>query len=277
MKKFSIDFLVVVYNNFEDTYEFCKSLVVQKSSDLVDIRCFIIDNSDKLCISKALMGLEKEFAIVFYVKTPDNLGYFGAFNYVFENFSVRDSNFVVLCNNDLVLDQNFINILAHIDAPKDCHVICPNVIAIDGRRQNPHVLNKYSLHKRLILDIYFTSFFLARMLSRFKFAINSLSKNLGKSTAVEEYDIPTEIHMGIGACYVLTNNFLNLNNKLTYPYFLYGEEAYLTNQVHSKGGKIYYYSNLVVHHLESATLSKLPKKTTYDYAREGYWSYRRFY
>ena len=83
--------------------------------------------------------------------------------------------------------------------------------------------------------------------------------------------------MGIGACYVLLPSFLSRFRQLDFPHFLYGEEAYLTRQVHSAGGKLYYDPELKVQHKESATLSKLPKRTTYEFGRDGYWSYRTFY
>ena len=277
MKKIDVDFAVVVYNNFEDTYSLCKSLSSQQSSDFTSFRCFVVDNSDQPEISNSLVKLESEFDFVFYLKTPSNLGYFGAFNYLFESASFEDSSYVVLCNNDLVFSNDFLYSLCNINPPSNCQVICPNVIAMDARGQNPHVLSRYPFHKRLLLDLYFTNYLIARMLSRLKLTFNIITKCFRKSEPLFSCAVPTEIHMGIGACYVLTKDFLKSHNKLIYPHFLYGEEAYLTKQVHDSGGKLFYYSNLVVHHLESATLSKLPKKITYDYARDGYWSYRSFY
>lgn len=83
--------------------------------------------------------------------------------------------------------------------------------------------------------------------------------------------------MGIGACYVLLPAFLKKYKSLVFPHFLYGEEAYLSRQVHERGGLLFYDPDLVVLHKESATLSKLPKRTTYEFGRDGYWHYRGFY
>ena len=81
--------------------------------------------------------------------------------------------------------------------------------------------------------------------------------------------------MGIGACYILTRAFLERFKELHYPYFLYGEEAYFSNQIHTAGGILWFDPVLRVHHAESATLSKIPKRTAYEFARSGYPSYRK--
>lgn len=81
--------------------------------------------------------------------------------------------------------------------------------------------------------------------------------------------------MGIGACYILSPEFLKIFNQLDYPHFLYGEEAYFSNQIHSSGGILWFDPDLVVHHAESATLSKVPKRTAYEFSKSGYPSYRR--
>ena len=84
------------------------------------------------------------------------------------------------------------------------------------------------------------------------------------------------IHMGIGACYVLRRNFFEHYSRLDDSVFLYGEEALLAGQLEAVGGKMYYDAALVVHHAESATLSRLPSKTTYDFAKASYPKYRSF-
>ena len=58
---------------------------------------------------------------------------------------------------------------------------------------------------------------------------------------------------------------------------LFGEEAFLTKQVHDAGGKLYYDPKLVVRHKESATVSRLPSRRTYEFARTAYPDYRKFW
>ena len=85
------------------------------------------------------------------------------------------------------------------------------------------------------------------------------------------------IHMGIGACYILPSVYFDFIKRLDYPFFLYGEEAFFSQQIHTAGGTLFYDSSLSVLHAESATLSKLPSRMTYEYARQGYPTYKKFY
>jgi GT2 family glycosyltransferase len=81
--------------------------------------------------------------------------------------------------------------------------------------------------------------------------------------------------MGVGACYVLTPEFFRQFKTLRYFFFLYGEEAYIADQIHSAGGLLLFDPDLRVDHAESAALSKVPNRTAYEYARKGYPDYRR--
>lgn len=82
--------------------------------------------------------------------------------------------------------------------------------------------------------------------------------------------------MGVGACYILTTEFFKKFKKLDYPHFLYAEEAYLTNQIHTAGGIHWFDPDLRVHHAESASLSKIPKRTAYEFGKSSYWGCRHF-
>lgn len=265
------DFVSVVYNNYEDTYDFCHSLSRMRV-DSGALRCVIVDNSTELSVSARIDDLKVVFPFVEVLRPGGNLGYFGAFNYYFESNLFDKSRVVIICNNDLVFESDFCLRFLSAAYPDDVLVVCPDVLTRDGIHQNPHVLSYRSGWSRLRLDIYFLNYYLAcglRVIQRWMrfFASNKVCHEAS----------PGYVHMGIGACYVLTDKFFSYFSHLDYPHFLYGEEAYLTRQVHSVGGKLFYDPSLKVLHKESATLSKLPSRVTYEFAREGYWDYRRFY
>lgn len=269
---YRVIFVAVVYNNYRDTYDFCQSLNRLWLGG-IERKCFIVDNSDSDVVRKQVDALLEEYEFVSIIRPDRNLGYFGAFNYFFENFSCEHHDAVVLCNNDLVLDDSFCVRLSSADYPPDAMVICPDVITVDGVHQNPHVLQPLGLLARFKLDLYFTHYFLARCLLIVKSLIHRVRPFRRRTDrAPSGY-----LHLGIGACYVLLPSFLKVFGRLDYPHFIYGEEAYLTRQVHALGGRLYYDSTLTVLHKESATLSKLPSRVTYEYGRDGYWKYRRFY
>lgn len=264
----AIQVVAVSYNNYNDTLEFCQSINKANYSQL-QISCIIVDNSDNELIQGQIDGLENKFNFVNILRPPKNLGYFGGFNYFFDSKFFESKKIVLICNNDLVFDVDFFNVLHQTDYNEDVFVVCPDVITLDGFHQNPHVLRPIDGFSRLKLDLYFSGYYLACVLKRIKSALNIKRKN---NISPSGY-----LHMGIGACYVLLPAFFLRFKNLVYPHFLYGEEAYLSNQVHSANGRLFYDSALKIAHKESATLSKLPSKKTYGYAREGYWKYRKFY
>lgn len=265
-------FVGVVYNNYQDTFDFCSSLtdIVSGGSRLV---CVIVDNSDRLEAQEKIDSLVVDFPFVKILRPDRNLGYFGAFNYFFESEFFEREDIVVLCNNDLVLAREFCEKFLSARYPDDVFVVCPDVITVDGVHQNPHVLKPWGRIARLKLDLYFTHYYLACVLR----LVQRCLHRLGGGKKRVEPSPPGYLHMGIGACYILLPAFLRRFSRLDFPHFLYGEEAYLTRQVHSADGKLYYDPNLKVLHKESATLSKLPSRVTYEFGREGYWHYRGFY
>lgn len=265
-------FVGVVYNNYQDTFDFCRSLaeMVLGESRLI---CILVDNSDRRDIQEEVDSLAVEFSFVKILRPSQNLGYFGAFNYFFDSELFNSKDIVLLCNNDLVFDSEFCKNFLCARYPEDVFVVCPDVITVDGVYQNPHVLTPWGRIARLKLDLYFTHFYMACLLKGGQRCLHRLG--FGKKRV--ESSAPGYLHLGIGACYVLLPDFLNKFSRLDFPHFLYGEEAYLTKQVHSVGGKLYYDPSLKVLHKESATLSKLPSRTTYEFGREGYWHYRDFY
>lgn len=261
-----ICFVAVVYNNVEDTIKFCRSL--KHLTGAIEFKCYLVDNSDDPDMALLLMDVPAEYRFVEILRPGANLGYFGGFNYFLRNIDSSSFDNLVLCNNDLEFSPDFADKLSRSVYSDDVMVVCPDVFTLDGCHQNPHLLFPMKRLHKWRLDLYFSCYSAAKFLMFIKKTFYSARRDI----AVFDRVIP--IHMGIGACYVLRRSFLDKFNCLDYPHFLYGEEAYLSNQVHQCGGVLIYDPFLVVRHKESATLSRIPGSTSYSFARDGYWSYR---
>lgn len=262
-----LDFVAVVYNNYLDTLDFCKSVEINRKS-FDKINCYLIDNSDDEFIINKIHEIAEEFEFVKVLRPPKNLGYFGGFNYFFKSEFFNSKNDVLLCNNDLIFHDDFVLKYLSSSYDDDVLVVCPDVITIDGYHQNPHVKNRMGIFWKLKLDIYYLNYNLASMLV--------FLKKLLKFKRKFNIDESCYIHMGIGACYILNEKFFRNFDFLEYPHFLYGEEAYFSNQVYKMGGRMYFHNDLKVQHKESATLSKLPSRITYNFAKAGYRNYRKY-
>lgn len=267
-----ITFVAVVYNNYDDTYKFCQSLSTM-TSGAYSMNCVLIDNSDDLNVKNNIKNLETAFSFLKVVDPGSNLGYFGAFNYFLQKVDFDPLGILVFCNNDLVFDTTFCSLLSEKKYPDKVLVVCPDVVTADGVHQNPHHLNRISVFERVRFDLYFSCYFVACLLLKIKRTINPFIKKRKISTQML---VESEINQGVGACYVMLPKFFECNSCLFFPWFLYGEEACLSWQVHSSRGCLWFDPSLKVWHAESATLSKLPRRTTYQFARNSYWGLRKY-
>lgn len=265
-----IRFICVNFNNWEYTKEFCESLSCQRGLG-VDflVRCSIVDNSSDKQDSENIRFFSKQYNWIDYIVAPGNLGYFGGLNYGLERVESAEGDYLVICNNDLIVDSDFCYMLRGRNYAENVFAVCPDVITLDGFHQNPHSLSKIGWIRRFQFDLYFSHYYVARLMSIILRVIRPVKASPPQPV------VGCEIHMGIGAIYVLTSEFLKRFRKLNFPHFLYGEEAYFSDQIHAAGGVLWFDPDLRVSHAESATLSKVPKRTAYEFARSGYPSYRK--
>jgi GT2 family glycosyltransferase len=267
-------FITVAYNNYEDTEKFCKSLLLQDRSTQFLLECVIVDNSTDLPTAAKVASLTQSYDFVSVLSPHENVGYFGGLNYALERYDCSKCSCVAVCNNDLEFAVDFCKTFIETGFSSDTFVVCPNVVTLDGFPQNPHVLRPLSRVAKIRIDLYYSHYYVAGFLKVVKRAIlRAMPHGFWRKRPASS----CFVHMGIGACYLLLPQFFAHFAKLNYPFFLYGEEAFLSAQVHERGGRLYYCSTLNIRHKESATLSKIPARVNYEYARSGYRTYRKLY
>lgn len=267
-------FITVVYNNYADTEKFCQSLRSQDHSTNFELQCVIVDNSTDRAVSEMLSSMTSTYDFVSILKPDKNIGYFGGVNYALERNDCSKFRCVAICNNDLEFSVDFCKTFLETIFSEDTFVVCPNVVTLDGFHQNPHVVRPLSPIARVRLDLYFSHYYVAAIMLKVKRAFSWVTPRWfwGNKWTSSGF-----VHMGIGACYLLLPQFFARFSRLHYPFFLYGEEAFLSAQVHECGGKLFYCANLNIRHKESATLSKIPARISYEYGRSGYRTYRKLY
>lgn len=265
-----ISVVCVDFNGTEFTEKLCASLAKQEGLGAeFDLSCLVVDNSDDARASESLRALVERYSWTKYLRAGRNLGYFGGLNLGLSHLDLRSWDYVVICNNDLEFAEDFCSRLARAVYVPEAMAICPAVVTADGIHQNPHLPTRMAWLRKARLDLYFSSYYFARMLVA---ARNFLVR---PTLPDSQLLVAREIHMGIGACYALTRAFCLRFESLHFPHFLYGEEAYLSDQIHGAGGVLWYDPGLHVRHAESAATKKLPKRASYEFARAGYRSYRR--
>ena len=271
-------FIVVNFNNFQYTKLLIDSLIKQDECNTsFEFKCVVVNNSTDAHDTDILSKHCENLPYVKVIDCPDNPGYFGGLNRGLELIKGDDKGFVIIGNNDLEFKSDFCQRLLESQSlyPENTHAICPDVITVEGRHQNPLVLNRISTFKKLQYDIYFSHYYIATTLAFIKSSLMMIVKSVINPAKTVEL-LPGEIHLGIGACYVLTPAFFSHSSKLEFPTFLYGEEAFFSEQIHLNNGILYFDPSLTVYHAESASLSLLPKRRTYEYQKTGYPLYRDF-
>jgi GT2 family glycosyltransferase len=261
-------FVVVNYDTSELTMKLYDSLACQTGIGAeYDFKLIIVNNSDNCNETKVLYEFFDSKKNVLLLDCKNNPGYFGGINRGLSVLAEEEKNYVVIGNNDLCFEKNFIAKMFKKKYDKNIFAICPDVITPEGLHQNPHILYRISRFRKLQFDLYFSHYYVGKTLEIIRKLLPK-RKNLGINL------IEGEIHMGIGACYILTSYFFKKYRQLDCPVFLYGEEAFFSHQIHQSGGILWFDPALKIYHAGSATISKFKKRSAYEFARKGYPLYR---
>lgn len=266
MKQVSL--VVVNYNNSECSIKMLGSL--EKDMNYIDT-VIIVDNDsaeqDILKLKEFIKSLDRTMqGKVSLLESGENQGYFAGLNFGLEQ--LRSKERVIIANNDIEFAEGFFQRVSSDRFEGSVFAICPDVETIDGFHQNPHVVSKFSWLKRRMFDMYFSNYHVGQLILKLK---RLVAKKRGHYV---NKAIP--VHMGIGACFILTEHFFQHYKQLDYPSFLYGEEAFLSHQIHKKGGVLLYDPKYKLIHMESVATSKIPSRVKYKMTQDSYKLYREY-
>jgi GT2 family glycosyltransferase len=262
-----VAFVVVNFNNSSYTKTLCESLGRQQGLGAAfAVDCLVVDNSTDLEQMNVCAQLCDAYAELRYIRSSSNVGYFGGLNRGLAERPQDKASLVVIGNNDLQFSPTFCRDLLATAFDEAVFAVCPDVVTLDGMHQNPHLVSRISWYRRLQFDILFSNYHVARIGSPLRRFFSDARRPARRSASPRQ-----DVHMGIGACYVLTPSFFSKFDRLDYPLFLYGEEAFLSAQIHSAGGRLIYEPGLVVTHSERASTDSIAPRAKYELARQAYW------
>ena len=247
--------ITVNYNNAELTNYMITTI---KSKN---VKIIIVDNnsSDK---GKLQKGDNIELILL-----NNNIGYFPAINIALNRANVSLYDYIIICNNDLVFNSDFFEILENKSYDENIFAICPRILDLDGIDQNPMLDKKISKIKFFFYDLYYKNYLIGQCMYKIWRAIKPKPKDVDLS--------PRHIFMGYGAIYVLQKTFFMANKYLLAPPFLMFEETFLAHQIYSSNGIEFYDSSLVVHHRDHSSCSKIPQRKMYNICKESYPFFRK--
>lgn len=263
--------LFVNYNNSLLTIKCIESLLDPVNDSLV-IRIVIIDNFSRQEEKNILIAYfqnrspqDNRVDIIFLEK---NIGYFPALNHAYISNSnyINKCDYVIIGNNDLEFDKDFLSVLQHKVFNDDIYVVSPDIINRDNNHQNPQIVYRYTGLQLLHLDLYHSSYIMACMIS----TVGRFIKFKGSQKSKEGYTNSQYISIGYGACYILTRHYISNVGFIPDYLFLMNEENALTDAVLNRNGRIYYDADLIVHHMEHTSINLTPKKKMYKIVQESY-------
>lgn len=268
-----IGFAFTNYNNSWLSVQAARSIAANNCENEYEI--ILVDNASTELERKILAKpgiLPPNCTVIWNTR---NVGYFDGLNIGIDTLYKYSSHYdaIVVGNNDLVFERDFFKgIKARSDILTQYPVVAPNIITLDREHQNPHVIKDISRFREVVWDLYFSSFKLSQLIGW----IARKAQNLLGRTDHHAHASEGPIYQGYGACYVLTPQFFKIYGRLWSPGFLMGEEFYLARQLAARGERIYYVPDIIVHHHDHATVSKLPSRHLWEMTRQYHQIYRFF-
>ena len=179
-----------------------------------------------------------------------NLGYFGAVKRMMREAPPVDSDFVIISNVDVVMDESALVKLCGLRLRDDIGWIAPQIYSTsENRDRNPKIVNRYSLRKLRLLRLLF------------KYPLLNM---LYKATLYKRKKLQThvagEIYGGHGSFIILTKEYYKRCGCIDYPVFLFGEEIYLAEQCLRSKLKVVYEPEVRIVDSDHASTGKMPSR-----------------
>lgn len=271
--KINFYFIAVNYNGSEFTKQYIESIVNLEKDQKDTVNIIIVDNDSNIKDKNKLKRFGNKYDNLNIIWSKENVGYFRGLNKGIQSIEKIQNKILIIGNNDLTFDKQFLINFKKIAYTDNTLVIAPNIITRDGRLQNPHVVNKVSKLEKIKTRIYFSNYYIGQI---FRVINQKIKKIFFKKSAIKKEYGQLIIKRGIGACYILTSNFFNHFNKLDDRIFMWGEEALLSNQIESVGGVTLYDPTIKITHYESASVKNIQSKDKYYMVKESYKVYRKY-
>lgn len=262
--------LTVNYGTPKNTITYIESLIVVDLFSDMDV--FVIDNvsnnENYILLDKKIASYNK--GNIFLHKSDKNLGYFGAINYLVENFIKSLSNylFIIISNNDMIIkDFDFFRKIRQNITKAD--IIAPRVVSLTtGKDQNPHREKTISPVQKFQYRLLYSNYYVGKILhllreaykKKFVYQKNN-QKNLLERTIFS-------LH---GSFFIFSHTYFQKGGYIDDGYFLYGEEdsvAAISKQI---GCVTRFIPEICVYHNEHQTTEAFGfKKNIYEIQRKSY-------
>ncbi|MBI3397003.1 glycosyltransferase family 2 protein [Candidatus Woesebacteria bacterium] len=232
-------FVVILnWNGISDTIECLDSLTKILIPSNYDLTVSVVDNGSTDGSVKDLENLStNKFKLVIQYQ-KENLGYVGGNNIGIRNSLNYGANYVVVLNNDTVVEKDFlIYLVESAESKKNVGVVCPKIYFAKGFEFHKDRYKKDDLGKVI-------------WAAGGKIDWNNI---YGKNIGVDEvdhgrFDASTEVDFAPGTCLLLKREFLEKTGLFNEKYYLYMEDVDLCIRGINMGWKIIYQPKSIIWH-----------------------------
>lgn len=269
----SITFISITYNSPSTALAFVQNVLEMAENYSVDI--VVVDNSDGDICPK-LKAIADNNQYVYYLKSPENLGYFGGadFGYEWYRSHYREPDWVIVSNVDLTLpDTSLFDVLTNGDL-NGAGVLAPNIkSSLSGKRLNPFFRQRPSakrihFYARLSRSwLFFTAYLIVGLLVK---KISNISQWNEKRLNLEtDIECPEIIYAPHGSMIIFSKQYFKAGFNFSYKPFLFGEEIFVAEAARSNKLPVLYVRNINVIHHEHVSTGMIKSKKMLEYYNKG--------
>ena len=231
-----IFFIVLNWNRRDDTLECLKSIDKLRLPSDYELKTIVVDNGST---DDSVSVIGRLSSPVFrLVEVKGNRGFTGGNNYGIKLALEEDADWVIVLNNDTLVDRNFlINLAKYLDGKKNVGVVAPKIYFASGFE-----FHKDRYPKALQGNVIWSAG--GKMDWNNAFGVNIGVDDVDRG----QFDETREIDFASGACLIIKREVLEKTGLFDEKYFMYFEDADFIQRVLSKGFKVVYAPKLNLWH-----------------------------
>ncbi len=259
-------FVILHFLTDNDTIECIESLNKNIGDENFDI--VIVDNFSNNGSLEKLMKKYNGNKRIYFIKASWNMGFAKGNNKGFD-FAKKSLNadFIVLLNNDTIIEQNdFLGLVYEKYIKSSFDILGPDIISLkDGIHQNP-VKASYLDISRLYKKIFLTRLLIVLNRIGILNIISIIFKALKKFIVKKEIDSKNICNKEIenvqlhGSCLIFSPKYIERFKGLFSKTFMYGEEDILFYISKKENLKTIYWPEIKIYHKEDSSTDVLLKK-----------------
>lgn len=256
---YNIYFIILHYQNIEDTMNCIKSIKNQKLNNKCNINIVVVDNKSPNKTGIELEQTYKNDSSIEFILLDNNYGFSYANNIAYEYCKKKNnSDLIAIINNDILInDENFCDSLCEFyKENQEYHIICPDIINFVGQHQNPikdKKMNLFKAYKNMIYRRAFAFFLKIPILKVLLLKVEEDRENkwLNNNYNNDFWNEENFDFVPFGAFIIFTKLWIKKEDKAFYSdTFMYMEEDFLKAYIEYKNYKIIYNPRIKVEHLD---------------------------